>query len=474
MTSHAADSTRGSDGLLGRRSLLKAFGATALAGSLGTLTAGTARAAGGVEDAIVIGAGYAGATVARELALKGLRPLVLEARDRVGGRIWTDTFAGEQVEIGGGWLGPQQTLVHRELERYGMATYVDVKPDQVVLPAETGYQTMTPEEAGATLDPLWGRFYEGSQNYFERPQEPLFRKDLLVDVDPLSLQDRLDQLGLSPLERKWLSGETSVYSGGLSSTGSLTGMAQWIQLSGGSYGTYSTTMSLRPVGGMTVLLQAMLDESQATVQLNSPVAGITESDGLVTVRLASGRSHTSRVVVVATPTNVWKSITFAPGLPPAHTQAATQGIGVPHATKMWIQIRGQVPAAVAQAPEGSPILMIVPQAQTAEGRLAVAFTGPSLDVSSAWKVQEAVQQLLPGSTLVRYRAMEWHKEKYTAGGWGLRRPNQLLQLFPGIEEPHGRLVFAGADIAQGWHGAFIEGAIESGLRAATQAAALAA
>jgi monoamine oxidase len=424
-------------------------------------------------DAIIIGAGYAGGTVARELALRGLTPVVLEAQNRIGGRIWTGTFAGEQVEVGGEWLGPQQTLIHRELNRYHITTYPEVVTEQVVLPADEGFQNLPPKEAYGALGALWAQFYEGSEHYFEKPHEPLFRKDLLVSVDPLSLRDRLSQLRLSPTELKWLNGETSVYSGGPSTIGALTAMAQWIQLSGGSYETYATTMSLRPTGGMTAVLQAMLKESKADIRLNSPVTRVVEGRGRVMVEVADGSKYVSRVVVVATPVNMWKTIDFSPRLPRAHAQATTQGMGVPHATKMFVHIQGDVPATAAQAGEGSPILLMVPQQRTAEGRLFVAFTGPSLDVGDEKQVRSAVRRFLPGATILGYRAMEWGKQRYSGGGWGIRRPHQLLQLFGEIDEPHGRVVFAGGDMAQGWNGAFVEGAVESGLRAAAQAAAMA-
>ncbi|MDT0440283.1 MULTISPECIES: FAD-dependent oxidoreductase [Streptomyces] len=211
-------------------------------------------------------------------------------------------------------------------------------------------------------------------------------------------------------------------------------------------------------------------EGRCAAQL--PVKKVTHSGGTVTVETTAGNIFTSPAVVVATPTSTWKNITFSPGLPTAHQQASSQGIGTPHATNVWVHVQGTVPPSVAQAGEGSPILMMVPQAQTSKGRLYVAFTGPSLNVGNASAVQTAVQQLLPGTTVLEYQAMEWAKQQYT-GGWGLRRPGQLLGLFPAIEQPHGRILFAGGDIAQGWHGAFIEGAIESGFRASRQAAQLA-
>ncbi|SCD29551.1 hypothetical protein GA0115242_101617 [Streptomyces sp. SolWspMP-5a-2] len=77
----------------------------------------------------------------------------------------------------------------------------------------------------------------------------MYRSDLLKSVDPLSLADRFGQLSLSPTEKQWLNSETSVYSGGSSSLGSLTGMAQWIQLAGGTYGAYTATISPASRGG---------------------------------------------------------------------------------------------------------------------------------------------------------------------------------------------------------------------------------
>lgn len=425
-------------------------------------------------DAIVVGAGYAGGVVARELAERGLKPVVLEARSRIGGRIFTGTFAGEdEIELGGGWLGPQQRLMAAELQRYGIDTYEESAADHVVINSSQGREQLTPDEAAKKLHPLWDRFYEGSDKYFERPYEPLYRKELLASVDPMSLKDRLDAMSLSPADRELLDAETAVYSGGSSATGGLTAMAQWMQLSGGNYADYLKTMLLRPRGGMIAPLKAMLEESCATVRLSTPVTRISEHGGRVTVETARGQRFVSPVVVVATPTNVWRNIEFRPGLPEAHTQAATEGVGVPYVAKTWILVKGEVPAVQGQSGIGSDIPLLIPQQQTEEGRLMIGFAATSLDTRDTAQVQEAVRSYIPGAEVLRHRAMLWGREPYSLGGWGLRRPNQLLDLYPSIGEPHGRIVFAGADIAEGWHGAFVEGAVETGLRAARQAARLA-
>ncbi|MER7394134.1 NAD(P)/FAD-dependent oxidoreductase [Streptomyces sp. NPDC000151] len=454
-----------------RRTLLKAAGAAALTAGLSTAASGPAAADDRPWDAIVIGAGYAGGTVARELSARGLSVLVLEARDRIGGRIRTETFAGERIELGGGWFGPGQDLVARELTRYSLTTSEDVHATRMVMPTAGGYRSHAPEEALGRLGTLFAEFYAGSDRYFERPYEPLYRTDLLKSVDPLSLADRIAQLALSPEDHDWVSGATSVFAGG-NRVGALTGLAQWYQLAGGTYDGFLSVMSLKPEGGMLAVLERMFRDAGATVRLNSPVTAVRESGGLTRVEVSGGRVYKAPVVVVATPVNLWRTITFAPGLPKAHADAAREGIGVPHATKLWLHVRGTSEPVYAQAPEGAPILLMLPQAELPDGRLFVAFTGPALDVSDPAAVRAAVRELVPEATVVDHRAMEWNKDRYARGGWGLRRPGQLLRQLPAIQEPHGRIVFAGGDIAGGWHGAFVEGALESGFRAAEQAAAL--
>src|ERR1700689_2700942 len=58
------------------------------------------------RDVVVIGAGFAGLVAARELGRAGFGVLVLEARDRVGGRTWTDRRLGHDLELGGTWVEP--------------------------------------------------------------------------------------------------------------------------------------------------------------------------------------------------------------------------------------------------------------------------------------------------------------------------------------------------------------------------------
>jgi putrescine oxidase len=75
------------------------------------------------RDVVVVGAGAAGLTAANELRKAGLSVAVLEARDRVGGRLWTDVIEGATLEIGGQWVSPDQHALIDTVAELGLETY---------------------------------------------------------------------------------------------------------------------------------------------------------------------------------------------------------------------------------------------------------------------------------------------------------------------------------------------------------------
>src|SRR6478736_9880058 len=90
------------------------------------------------RDVVIIGAGAAGTTAANELKKAGLSVAVLEARDRVGGRLWTDVIDGAMLEIGGQWVSPDQDALIETLDELGLETYERYRAGENVYIAENG------------------------------------------------------------------------------------------------------------------------------------------------------------------------------------------------------------------------------------------------------------------------------------------------------------------------------------------------
>jgi hypothetical protein len=81
-----------------------------------------------VYDVVVIGAGYTGLTAIRDLTITGHSVLLLEARDRIGGRSWSSNIQGYPYEMGGTWVHWNQPFVWRELTRYNLTSELEISP----------------------------------------------------------------------------------------------------------------------------------------------------------------------------------------------------------------------------------------------------------------------------------------------------------------------------------------------------------
>ncbi|HEY2556720.1 MAG TPA: NAD(P)/FAD-dependent oxidoreductase [Diaminobutyricibacter sp.] len=93
------------------------------------------------RDVVIIGAGASGLTAATELKKAGLSVAVLEARDRVGGRLWTDDVDGAMLEIGGQWVSPDQDALKSTLAELGLETYPRYREGENVYLNEAGELT---------------------------------------------------------------------------------------------------------------------------------------------------------------------------------------------------------------------------------------------------------------------------------------------------------------------------------------------
>src|SRR5688572_18569820 len=125
------------------------------------------------QDVIVVGAGLAGLTAARELGNAGRRVLVLEARDRLGGRAFTSQFAGTEVELGGGFVHWFQPHVFAELTRYGIDFAVPPEPARWSYISQGEVKHSTVDDLAPRVSELFERCFADARATLPLPYKPL-------------------------------------------------------------------------------------------------------------------------------------------------------------------------------------------------------------------------------------------------------------------------------------------------------------
>jgi monoamine oxidase len=418
-------------------------------------------------DVIVIGAGFAGVTAARELHRRGHRVLVLEARDRIGGRTWTDSRLGRDLEMGGTWVHWIQPHVWAELSRYG----IDVKPSPTPV---RGYWITGGTVHSGTADDLLGLIDRGmgastaeALEHFPQPYRPLMGGDSLETIDALTIREKLEQIGLGADEFDAVEGMWATNFSGRTDDGGYAQALRWCALAGGSWQLmFEACATYKVVGGTRRLIEEMAADAGAEIRIDARVSTVAQDDGGAKVTLEDGTTLTSAAVVVTLPLNVLDSVTFDPPLSEGKRRAAHQG-QTSQGVKVWARLRGEYEPFVALAP-GSERLTLCQVEEVGEGEtLVVAFGSVSerLDGNDRAAVQEALRAWLPDVEVLETTSHDWVSDDLSGETWPMQRAGQLTGALAELQRPEGRVTLAGADYANGWAG-FIDGAIETGMRAA--------
>src|SRR3954452_12831055 len=120
-------------------------------------------------DVVIVGAGIARLITARELSRTRLTVVVLEARDRLGGRVWTDRRLGRDLEIGGTWLHWVQPHVWAEITRYGLQVTRGPRPEKAYWLAGDRVRTGTLDQFMELIDPGMRRLLADTMTFIPRP-----------------------------------------------------------------------------------------------------------------------------------------------------------------------------------------------------------------------------------------------------------------------------------------------------------------
>lgn len=461
----------------GRRRFLGGLaGSVGLAGVPGLAAAATTGAVTkpgrDAYDVIVIGAGFAGLVASRDLAKSGRSVLLLEARNRIGGRTFTSAYQGKKIELGGTWIHWSQPHVWNEITRYGLN--IEESPGAA---AETVSWITAGKLKHGKAGPVWEKIAkamegfcnvdgQGGRAVLPLAHDPLFRKDALARWDALSLQDRLDSLHLSREVRDLLSPQLGINCHNELGQAGFADMLRWWSLGDFDMGRMFDKLGRYKIReGMGELAARMRADCPCDIALSEPVASVTRFEDGHRVVTIKGAVYRASAVVMAVPLNVLQSITMTPALSTGKQTMANEG-HTGRGTKCYIHIKQKVGNWMGMAPYPSPITLTWTEQQRDDGTLLVCFGPPGLlDITDEDAVQAALRTLLPKAEVLGVTGYQWDVDPYSRGTWCWYRPGQLTGGLQELRRAEHGVFMAGSDLAEGWRG-FVDGALESGITAA--------
>ncbi|MDT0532350.1 FAD-dependent oxidoreductase [Micromonospora sp. DSM 115977] len=431
-------------------------------------------------EVAVVGAGFSGLAAALALARAGVRTRVLEARDRVGGRVLTRWLAdGTQLDLGAQWVGPTQDRVNGLLARYGIATFPSAAHGASPVIFPDGRHAGAPEAAARVLDLL--------DAYAERvdPVAPWAGAEA-AEWDRTTLAGWLRTAAPDPATARYLG---RLLAGGLLAAGpdeiSVLQLAFYLRSGGGSRALLAMAGGAqqdRIVGGPPVLAEALAAAlGPDAVRLSTPVRAIAQDRTGVVVHTDTDRVEADAVVVAVPPTLAGR-IRYDPPLPPlrdALTQRMPMGSAIKvHAVYPEPFWRADGRSGVAFCLAG-PVTETVDNSIPASPRgVLTAFSyGPEANALRRMPPQARQASLLDALAAVvgpaarrpeEFVEYDWSADEWTRGCFcGAPTLGSWCGYGPELRQPVGRVHWAGTETATRWAG-YLDGAIEAGERAAAE------
>jgi monoamine oxidase len=422
-------------------------------------------------DVVVVGGGFSGVTAAREAALRGRSVLLLEARDRLGGRTWSALWAGMQIEYGGAWVHWHQPHTWSEITRAGLS--VELSPDADLAAWYVGPQRLvgTIAERDELTRRGWDRFVNGVTEALPNPHDPLSALDRLVSFDRITIAERVADLGLADDERDVLEAELESLAHAPLDTAGAVSVLRWHALSGYSLSlTQYAGGRVTIAGGTGALLEAIAGDAPFERRLATAVAAVDSGPDGVSLQTRDGSEFRGRRAVVAVPLNALGAISFTPGLSERKREAIALG-QASRGIKIFIRARGE-PVSQNAIRAAHAFGYLDTEALNADGtQLMIGFgrDAAGCEVGDLAWVQGQLDAITPGYEALDATAHDWLADEFSRGTWAIHRPGWYEHFHAEMQAPEGRVLLAGSDFANGWAG-FIDGAIESGLRAGRWAA----
>ena len=461
-------------------------------------------------EAVVIGAGLAGLNAAVHLQDAGVDVQVIEAQDRVGGRVRSMRELGGNVEAGGTYIGAGYRRVIDAVERHKVKL-VDVTPtlrffreQDLVLNGAIIRQSEWPDhpanpfpDADKALMPwTFGRILTARENPLGQPQEWLNPAHAGNDVSmyqwmrELGLGDEAIRLGyginvsygedahdVSALQLLFRAAFSKSQTG-LSST------AATLPSGGAGTSRSPVTASTGAVGltaasGVQRIPESMAESLAHQVHFGRAARRIEDDGRQVTVRCEGGADYKAAHAVCALPFTVLRGISFDPPLRGTQREAVSSlpsqsmtQVYFAHKSEFW-EADGFAPSVFTDTSagmfsairNGSDPREVTGFSAWVMGRNAARLDALSPDVAGA-RVMGEIEAVRPAARgqLQFIGKQSWGADPFARGAWAYFRPGQIARFTATMGASHGRVRFCGEHLAEANRG--MEGAMESGERAA--------